>query len=61
MSELPDLGKLLYLQELLLKYNYFTRLPPTLLSLPRLEVLELAGNQLTVLDENILAQLPRLK
>ena len=61
LSELPDLAALKYLQSLQLKYNFFTKLPATLLGLPRLEVLELAGNQLAVLDESILAALPKLK
>ena len=61
LSELPDLSALKYLQSLHLKYNAFTRLPPTLLALPRLEELELAGNQLTSLDERILAALPKLR
>ena len=61
LSELLDLAMLKYLVSLQLKYNLFTRLPSTLLSLPRLETLELAGNHLTVLDERILAALPRLR
>lgn len=61
LSALPDFSVLKFLQSLQLKYNFFTALPQSLLGLPRLEVLELAGNQLASLDERILAALPKLR
>ncbi|KAK9804932.1 hypothetical protein WJX73_000485 [Symbiochloris irregularis] len=61
LSELPPLALFKALQILRLKYNVFTRMPAALLGLPRLEVLEMAGNQLTQLDERILSVLPKLR
>lgn len=43
------------------KYNQLTKLPDVLAKMAKLEVLELSGNQLTVLDDKILADLNSIR
>ena len=61
LDALPSLGALKALRTLLLKYNNFGELPPTLSALHQLEVLDVSGNQLRTLDNGIMLALPRLR
>ena len=56
-----ELGELQKLRVLRLKYNAFEALPPVLSRFRQLEILELADNKISCLDDEILAQLPSVK
>ena len=61
LEALPSLEGLHSLKALQLKYNGFTQLPPQLATLPHLELLDLSGNQIRVLDDVLLLGLPKLR
>ena len=61
LETLPSLEGLHSLKALHLKYNGFTQLPPQLATLPHLELLDLSGNQIRVLDDVLLLGLPKLR
>ena len=62
LTGLPlELGEVQKLRVLRLKYNAFEALPPVLSRFRRLEILELADNKISCLDDEILSQLTSVK
>lgn len=62
LTTLPDdVSEFKYLRTLHLKYNQFRKLPPVTAQLPQLSVLELAGNQITKIDHNVISAMTSLK
>jgi len=61
LTDLPDeLAELQHLRVLRVKYN-LTKLPEVLVRMNKLEILELSGNQITVVDDKVLSGLSNVR
>lgn len=62
LKDLPwGVGELSHLKILRLKYNQFEQLPQVLVRLQSLEILEIADNQISGVDDSVLSHLRRVK